>query len=143
MSFKTAIDETPLLKDAFKDGLKGLGANSSKVKPTNTQKCEGSVDIDAAVKSTYPNASRWDYAVGYDGIIYFIEVHTAKTDEVKSVLNKLQWLQDFLVRDAPNLNMEKKRFHWIASSSNHVLPNSPQARQLAQKGIKIISQLTL
>ncbi len=143
MSFKTAIDETPLLKDVFKDGLKALGANSSKVKPTNTQKCEGSVDIDAAVKSIYPNASRWDYAVGYDGITYFIEVHTAKTDEVKSVLNKLQWLQDFLVRDAPNLNKEKKRFHWIASSGNHLLPNSPQARQLAQKGIKIISQLTL
>jgi hypothetical protein len=45
----------------------------------------------------------------------FIEVHGAKTDEVKAVLNKLQWLKDFLVNDAPELNKGKKSFHWIAS----------------------------
>lgn len=143
MSFKTAIESTPLLKDAFKSGLKALGANSSKVKPTDTKKCEGSVDIDTAVRSVYPNDSRWDYAVGYDGVTHFIEVHSAKTDEVKPVLNKLKWLKEFLIEEAPNLNKESKRFHWIASSGNHILPNSSQARQLAQAGITIVRQLTL
>ena len=143
MSFKKAIENTPLLKNAFEKGLKALGSNSSKVKPLDTSKCEGSVDIDTAVKSRYPNASRWDYAVGYNGRTYFIEVHTAKTDEVKSVLNKLQWLKDFLINDAPELNQQPKSFHWIISNGNHILKGSSQARQLAQKGIKVVKELTL
>ena len=143
MSFKKAIENTPLLKNAFEKGLKALGSNSSKVKPLDPSKCEGSVDIDTAVKSIYPNASRWDYAVGYNGKTYFIEVHTAKTDEVKSVLKKLQWLKDFLINDAPELNKEPKSFHWIASNANHILPGSLQVRQLTLKGIKPVKELTL
>lgn len=143
MSFKQAIDNTPLLKNDFKKGLKALGSNSTKVDPNDPKKCEGSVDIDTAVKSIYPNASRWDYAVGYNGKTYFIEVHSAKTDEVNCFLNKLQWLKDFLINDAPELNQEPKSFHWIASNGNHILPNSSQARKLAQKGITVVRQLTL
>ncbi|MBE9145791.1 hypothetical protein [Planktothrix mougeotii] len=45
---KKAIENTPLLKNAFEKGLKALGSNSSKVKPLDTSKCEGSVDIDTA-----------------------------------------------------------------------------------------------
>lgn len=143
MSFQEAIEATPLLKNALQNGLKALGSNSSKVKPSDPRKCEGSVDIDTAVKSTYPNDSRWDYALGYDGTTHFIEVHTAKTDEVKSVLKKLEWLKEFLSKDAPELHKEPKRFHWIASHGNHILPNSSQARQLATSGIKVVKELSL
>jgi hypothetical protein len=143
MSFQTAINDTPLLKDHLKNGLRALGSNSSKVQSTDNSKCEGSVDIDSAVKSTYPNDSRWDYAVGYNGKTYFIEVHSAKTDEVKSVLKKLQWLKDFLTKDSPDFDKERKSFHWVASSGNHILPNSSQARQLAKSGIIVVGQLTL
>jgi hypothetical protein len=143
MSFQKAIEATPLLNNALQTGLQALGSHSSKVKPSDTRKCEGSVDIDTAVKSTYPNASRWDYALGYDGTTHFIEVHTAKTDEVKSVLNKLQWLKDFLSKDAPELDKEPKRFHWIAYNGNHILPNSSQARQLAKSGITVVRELSL
>ena len=144
-SFKNAVESTPLLKDAYESGLKALGSYSTKVKLTDTSKCQGSVDIDAAVKSVYPNACRWDYVVGYDERKYFIEVHGAKTDEVKAVLNKFQWLKDFLVKDAPELNEGKKSFYWIASNGNHILPNSTQGRQLSQKGIeiKLVGQLNL
>ncbi len=144
-SFKNAVESTPLLKDAYESGLKALGKHSSKVKPTDTMKCEGSVDIDSALKDMqlYKHACRWDYVVGYDDRKYFIEVHGAKTDEVKAVLNKFQWLKDFLVKDAPELNEGKKSFYWIASNGNHILPNSTQARQLSEKGIgiKLVGQL--
>jgi hypothetical protein len=143
MSFNDAIENTPLLQNAWENGLKALGSNSSKVKPSDTRKCEGSVDIDTAVKSIYPNDSRWDYALGYDGTTHFIEVHPAKTDEVKSVLNKLKWLKYFLIDDAPELNKEPRHFHWISSDGNHILPNSSQARQLAQSGIKVVRELSL
>ncbi|WP_055075044.1 hypothetical protein [Pseudanabaena sp. 'Roaring Creek'] len=142
-SFKNDVESTPLLKDAYKSGLRALGNYSSKVSPTDTSKCQGSVDIDVAVKSIYPNACRWDYVVGYGDQRYFIEVHSAKTNEVKAVLNKLQWLKDFLVKDAPKLDNGKRSFYWIASNGIHILPNSPQFRQLATKGIKVVGQLDL
>ena len=86
MGFKEAIFATPLLKNAYKNGLQALGNYSNKVRPSDTKKCEGSVDIDAAVKGIYPNDSRWDYAIGYDGTTYFIEVHSAETSQVTPVL---------------------------------------------------------
>jgi hypothetical protein len=142
MDFKEAISATPLLKDVYKNGLQALGSYSNKVRPSDTKKCEGSVDIDTAVKEIYPNASRWDYAIGYDGTTYFIEVHSAETSQVKSVLKKFSWLQEFLITDAPALNKQpKKRFYWISSGGNNILKGSPQARQLAQSGISLDRQL--
>jgi hypothetical protein len=144
MSFQTAIDKTPLLKDHLKNGLQALGSNSSKVKPSDTRKCEGSVNIDDAVERQFPSSNRWDYAIGYNGRIYFIEVHPADTSEVKTVLEKLTWLKIFLIEKTPELNKEPKSFHWIASGGVHILPNSPQARKLALSGIRPpVKQLTL
>ncbi|MCT7988121.1 hypothetical protein [Laspinema olomoucense] len=143
MSFQSAIENTPALKAAYKKGLQALGSNSSKIKPGNSKKCEGSVDIDTTLVASYPNDSRWDYALGYDGNTYFVEVHSAKTDEVKTVLKKLAWLKDFLIQEAPELNQEPKQFHWIASSSNHILPQSSQSRQLANSGLKLSKELKL
>ena len=143
MSFISAVKKTPLLKEALKPGLKALGANSSKIRPNSSQKCEGSVDIDAAVRRQYPNSPRWDYALGYDGKTHLIEVHPAETHEVASLLKKLQWVKNFLAEDAPKLNEEPKQFHWIASGRGAILPNSPQARRLAKQGIKVIGQLIL
>jgi hypothetical protein len=37
MSFNDAIENTPLLQNAWENGLKALGSNSSKVKPTDTR----------------------------------------------------------------------------------------------------------
>jgi hypothetical protein len=144
MSFKEAISATPLLKNAYRNGLQALGNYSNKVRPSDTKKCEGSVDIDNAVKAIYPNDSRWDYVIGYDGITYFIEVHSADTSEVASVLKKFSWLKGFLVTDAPELNQQqKKRFYWISSGGNNILRGSPQARKLALSGITLDRQLNL
>ncbi|WP_008314814.1 hypothetical protein [Leptolyngbya sp. PCC 6406] len=143
MSFRSAVQSTPSLQAALKPGLRALGSNSSKIKSNDPGKCEGSIDIDTTVRAQYPNSSRWDYALGYGGKTYFVEVHSAKTDEVSSVLNKLQWLKDFLVRDVPELNKEPRSFHWIASGKVAILPSSSQARQLAQKGLRVAGQLTL
>ena len=144
MSFQTAINDTSLLKDHLKNGLQALGSNSSKVKPSNTRKCEGSVNIDDAVERKFPSSNRWDYAVGYNSKTYFIEVHPADTSEVKTVLEKLTWLKTFLIENTPELNKEPKSFHWIASGGVHILPNSPQARKLALSGIsQPVRQFTL
>jgi hypothetical protein len=143
IGFKAAIAATPLLKNAYKEGLQALGSYSVKVKPTDTKKCEGSVDIDAAVKSVYPEDSRWDYAIGYDGKTYFIEIHSAETSQVTPVLKKFVWLKDFLVAEASELNKENKRFYWIASGRTQILKGSVQERKLALSGIMLVGQLNL
>ncbi|MGL5194454.1 MAG: hypothetical protein ACRC8Y_12785, partial [Chroococcales cyanobacterium] len=74
---------------------------------------------------------------------YFVEVHSAKTDEVKTVIKKLEWLKEFLIQEAPELNQKPKQFHWIASSGNHILPNSSQSRQLTKSGLKLSKELKL
>jgi len=144
MSFQSAIENTILLKDHLKNGLQALGSNSSKVKPGDTRKCEGSVDIDDAIERKFPSSNRWDYVFGYNGKTYFIEVHPADTSEVKTVLEKLTWLKSFMIENVPELNKESKSFHWIASGGVHILPNSPQARKLALSGIsQPVRQFTL
>ncbi len=148
--FKIAIQATPLLKDAYKEGLQALGNYSNKVTPSDTKKCEGSVDIDFTVKNVevnsekiYAQACRWDYAIGYDGKIYFIEVHSAETSQVTQVLKKHTWLKDFLVAQAPELNKGDKHFYWIASGRDRIMKNSAYKRRIAQQGITLVGQLNL
>jgi len=148
--FKSAIEATPLLKDAYKEGLKALGNYSKKVTPSDTKKCEGSVDIDSALRDVVINSEkvyaedcRWDYAIGYDGKIYFIEVHSAETSQVTQVLKKHTWLKDFLVAQAPELNKEDKQFYWIASGRNRILKNSSHERKLSVSKIRLVGQLNL
>jgi hypothetical protein len=140
MSFREAIEQTPLLKLALKNGLQAL-RESNIIKPKDTQKCEGSVDIDTALEEKYPNVSRWDYAVGYDGRSYFIEIHPADTSEVKAVLNKLEWLKSFLRKDASELDKEPKSFHWIATGGVHITRGGREARQLAERGIDLLQKV--
>jgi len=143
--FQQAVEATPEIKNCYQTGLKGLGNHSTKIILSNTSSCEGSVDIDTCVTSKYPNDSRWDYCLSYKGETYFIEVHTANTREVSTVLKKLQWLKDWLISSAPELNKLKSKqpFYWIQSGNYSILPDSPQARSMAQKGLKPIPKLQL
>ncbi|MEB3310822.1 MAG: hypothetical protein VKJ02_11365 [Snowella sp.] len=145
MSFETAINNTPLLREHLERGLQALGKNSSKVKSKDTQKCEGSVDIDRALALIYSQENRWDYAVGYDGTTHFIEVHPADTSEITTMEEKRRWLKDFLRDKAPELNEEPKRFHWVATAGVNISKNSTYQRRLALLGIggKIHKQLIL
>lgn len=143
--FEAAVRSTPDVAGCFQPGLMALGGYSSLIKPGNTSKCKGSIDIDDCTKTKYPQSNRWDYAIGYDGYAYFVEVHSAETGEVGTVLRKLQWLKDWLHKNAPEINKIKaaKPFYWIQSGRYSIFPGSPQARQVARAGIKPISKLEL
>ncbi|HEY5328188.1 MAG TPA: hypothetical protein VIJ27_14390 [Mucilaginibacter sp.] len=143
--FIAAVDATPDIKNCYQSGLKAMGSYSTKISLSNTSSCNGSVDIDECVKSEYPNANRWDYCFGYNNKAYFVEVHSANTSEVSTMLNKLQWLKDWLNSSAPELNKIKANppYYWVMSGKYDILPNSPQAKRIAQAGLKPISKLSL
>lgn len=144
-TFKQAVENTQDIKNGFHNGLQALGANAKQVAATDTKKLEGSVDIDACTKELYPQDARWDYAIGYEGKVYFLEIHPANTSNVKEMIKKAEWLTNWLNQKAPLLKSQaaNNNFYWKASGKHNILPNSPQYRRLAQSKIKLISNCKL
>jgi hypothetical protein len=145
-SFAKVVAETPDVCTCYQKGLQALGKYSKKIDLEDTSKCEGSLDIDACTTKKYPNDSRWDYALSYNNEVFFVEVHSANTNEVQAVLKKLQWLKDWLRLKAPAINQlkaKKEPFCWIQSSKFSIPKQSQQYRQIVQAGLKPIPKLTL
>jgi len=140
MSFRQAVLATPDVATCYKTGLTALGTYSSKISVSNTSILNGSVDIDTCTSGLYPNENRWDYAFAYDGEVFFIEIHSAKSGEVRTVIKKFNWLKDWLTNKAPEINKLKSRnrspFYWIQSNSYSIPITSPQYRIVAKTGIK-------
>lgn len=113
----------------------------------NPLECRGSVEIDDCTAKKYPNSNRWDYVFDYRGELFFMEVHSANTSEVRTVLKKFQWLIDWLNQNAPELNNLKSKnkpaFYWVQSSGYNILKNSRQERAIVQKGLKPVSRIVL
>ena len=138
-SFEDAVRATSDISSAYRKGLKALKhADSAKVKSSDSRKLDGSVDIDGAVKAIYPEANRWDYAIGYDSKVCFVEVHPAYTSEIEVVIKKFQWLTGWLKDTASGLDGIPKRtpaYVWIQSGKCAILPTSNQAKKLASIGL--------
>jgi hypothetical protein len=128
------IDE---IKDCYERGLQALGNNSTKVLPKDTRLCKWSIDLDSCLLEDYPNAHRWDYVICYGTRAYFLEVHPASTSEVSRVIQKMQWLKDWLNNQGQEINKirAKKAFHWVYTNKFGITKNSRYARRLAQAGL--------
>lgn len=144
-AFVKAVKATEDIMTCHRPGLRALGRHSEKIALSQPTKCGGSVNIDECVREKYPAANRWDYVFSYSNKCYFVEVHTASTGEVSTVLRKLQWLIDWLNGRALKIKEMKaeRPFYWIASNGDHILKSSSQYRQITQAGLKPISRLAL
>lgn len=94
--FQIAVHSTAEIAQGYEPGLQALKSHSSKITFGDPHQCTGSVDIDNTVRAKYPQANRWDYCLCYRSQVYFVEVHSANTREVSTVLRKLEWLKDWL-----------------------------------------------
>jgi hypothetical protein len=147
MTFKQAVEATSDIETGYLPGLTALGVYSKRIVVTDTTKLQGSVDIDACTTAKYPNDNRWDYAFDYKDEVFFVEVHSAITSEVKTVLKKLQWLKDWLVTQAPEINKLKAKsrnpFVWVQSKNFQIPKTSPQFLMAVQKGLLPLKKLEL
>ena len=141
--FQQAVSDTPDLGgDAYCPGLRALtDEHRERVEPGEV-KILGSVNIEETLHRRYPNEPHWDYAIGVQKgnmpYAVWLEVHPASTSNVSEVLSKLRWLKEWLSSQATQLHAltpPQRAYHWIATNGVHVVPNSPQARQLAQAGL--------
>ena len=151
MKFRDAVGQAEHpVNTACESGKRALEKRHRKlVNCDEPQRITGSVNLDAALAKVpkYASQPRWDYGLGYlakDGHerALWVEVHTATTREVSSVLRKLKWLKQWLDSSADELRKltdsadEKDRFVWIASNGVHISPNSKQARELSRSAIR-------
>lgn len=145
MTFKKAVAGTPDVAGAWRPGLQSLSpADRAHVTAEVPHRLRGSVYVDGALepKREHRNAPRWDYAVGHQPtdrkaeMVYWIEIHPASEHGITEVLNKLQWLLQWLRASAPLLRNMPSAFIWISSGKTSFTARSPQARRLAQAGVR-------
>jgi hypothetical protein len=140
-AFHKAVLQTKDIGVAYRPGLQALDRKySSYVTAENTALLDGSVDIDSALIDQYPEDNRWDYAIGYEGKAYFVEIHPAATKDVDTMLKKVIWLKNWLKEAAPELKKISVRdeYYWIPSGSCHLLPSASLSRKLSQERIRLM-----
>lgn len=136
---------------AGQPGLKALGGHAAKVQCSTPRRITGSIDIDTALASdpAFAQSNRWDYGFGFMAqdndsteIAVWVEVHSADTGEVSTMIKKKKWLRDYLISQCEDLwkltaikDRAVEEFHWVASKGVHINRNSSQARALSQAGI--------
>src|SRR5882672_1240850 len=98
MTFLQAVNKTPSIEKELRVGLKALSKPDRKLVGCKGARLQGSVDIDSALRTIYPNAARWDYLVGIGGprqrdSAVWLEVHPASSSHIDEVLNKIAMAQ--------------------------------------------------
>ena len=108
------------------------------MKLNDKRRVDGSLNIDKETKHLYPNEPRWDYAVGYDDKVFFVEVHPANTSNISEMAKKKEWLKKWLQSKAPLLDAfpsGNQKYLWAATESGvHISNQASHMRKLAQLG---------
>ena len=127
----------------YRPGLQALATgDAARIQCDNPRRLTGSVNVDGALQAAEPNVSRWDYGIGLrrksaESAIW-VEVHPASSTSITDMLNKLQWLRDWLRSQAPALAaLTQSDYYWVSTDATiAITPNSPQARRLAAAGLR-------
>lgn len=144
-AFQKAVLSIPQLTKAYRTSLGAISGKDKKrfSKHKNPKAITGSINLDEAWLRIESNANRWDYGVGLKETakaecVVWIEVHSAITGEVATMLKKLAWLKGWLRTKAPTLNQmtHSNSYIWIASAGNNIPKHTPQYRQLVQSGLR-------
>ncbi len=142
MSFETAVRKTPSTREAYRGGLSALReGDRARISVDNTRLLTGSIDLDTALRRLHPNASRWDYGIGYklsqkSEKVVWVEVHPSRgPSDIKEVENKVRWLRQWLEVDGKLLKTLQRQLVWISSGRTIYTSSSPQMRRIAELGL--------
>lgn len=132
------------LDKQLRAGLKAIGADSTRLTVARPRRATHSVALDDALKAQLPHAPRWDYGVALDRTgateVAWIEVHTATSSEVDTVLKKLAWLKQWLASNQDACTTAIASFHWVATDAGvHI--DSARRRRLNAAGLKMPQSL--
>jgi len=147
MNFKTAVEKSDHLSNAFRQGLQALRKRDRRhIKAEDTRRITGSVDVDSAYATVDPQASRWDFGVAYqhtnrnDEVVYWVETHTASSSEIETVLQKAAWLQQWFQAKGKYLARFEKDMVWVSSGSTRLTLSDPKRKRMAELGLRCCGQ---
>jgi hypothetical protein len=150
MRFRDAVHQAALIRERLRDGLQAVRAvHRGQLSCSNTRRIRGSVSLDDALRIAYPQAARWDYAIGIrqsskTDVVVWLEVHPASSLHVDEVLNKLAWLRAWLRSDAPQLGHLPALYCRVATGKIAFRRGSGAEKRIAQKGLRFpVKQLDL
>ena len=98
-----------------------------------------SLEIDENLRTGREQEHRWDYLLGsrIDGSIVALEPHSAKTDQVSTVIKKREMaIQQLAVHLKTNVSVSK--WLWVASGNVHFANTEKVRRALDQNGIEFV-----
>ena len=98
-----------------------------------------SLDLDDALKPGHEQENRWDYLLGHSssGGVVAVEPHSAKQDEISTVIKKRSAAKDQLnghMRDGVRI----VKWLWVASGKVHFADTEKVRRLLDQNGIEFV-----
>ena len=148
---------TGFLEAADAAGIKskdGKQAIKTEYRPQLTVKggayFSGSIDLDAHFATVEPQATRWDYGVGFHAgreFALWIEPHPASgSREVAVMIRKLDWLKAKLrtpefdgLADLTRAAQARGEipFRWLYKGRTSFRVGGKEARQLAQNGMRL------
>lgn len=147
-TFKQAVEATSDVMHCYMEGKLAIPQNErNKIELADPVKCGGRLFIDECLinQNKYLKDNRWDYAIDYNGKVYFIKIHPATSSQVSVMEKKLQWLEDWLNHSAPEIKALKSRnpYHWIQTKDNHIDKYSSYQRRIDGMGLKPVRKLVL
>ena len=137
MKFETVIRKINETKNCYKTGSQAIKEDNI-YKCNNTRLLEGSIDLDNCLKKQFPKANRWDYLLGYNKKIFYIEVHPVNGKGVKDLIKKKNWLVDWLnITGRPIIETYGKPeiFYWVPTKAVKLLGS--RHRELIANKIKL------
>ena len=101
-----------------------------------------SLNLDAALLASHPQANRWDYLLGLDepAVMIGLEPHSAKDDEVQTVLKKRQAAIQHLAPHLLRADRKVKEWFWVASGTVKFAPSGKALFRLNQGGVKFVGR---
>ena len=148
---KKAVPKTPV-RCALREGsalllsvVDGLGAVKSAHRDyfdnTIRSTIADSLDLDEAVKQGHEQENRWDYLLGHgpSGEVVAVEPHSAKQDEITTVINKRTAAREHLkghLREGARVT----KWLWVASGKVHFADTEKTKRRLDQNGIEFVGK---
>lgn len=134
---KTALHDSSTLQKHVKTGAGAVAPGHIRlVAEAERSKIGDSLDLDAATKSEFPEANRWDYVISLPalGLIIGVEPHAARDSEINVVIAKkkhaIQYLQSHL-RDGYRVT----KWFWVSSGTVGFSRMERARRILDQNGI--------
>jgi hypothetical protein len=136
-----ALREGSALLDLVADGL-GAIRNAHRDHFDNDVRSAfaDSLELDEAVRQGREQENRWDYLLGHEatGAIVAVEPHSAKQDEVTTVINKRLAAREHL-KDHLRDGIQVAKWLWVASGKVHFADTEKTMRRCAAPGFRSTS----